>query len=90
MPRPSYTFHCTKETPFRRGCVVDGTSVLHSESFRSHRDGHRRCAWCDSDLGQDFERGWEKQEREEAARKAVQESKAKGRRPNRREPQAEA
>ena len=67
----SYAFHCTRETPFRGHGVRDGVAVLHQKSFPTGQ-GRRRCEVCNTDLGVDFERQWERDKRvaDEAQAKA--------------------
>lgn len=67
----SYAFHCTRETPYRGHGVNDGTAVLHQHSSCTG-GGRRRCDVCNTDLGLDFERQWERDKRvaDEAQAKA--------------------
>lgn len=70
-----YTFHCTKETPYRGG-LRDDVSVLHSEAHQAFSNGRRTCRHCHADLGLNFERSWERENRINEA-KAVSADSAK-------------
>lgn len=61
--RRPYTYHCTKETPYRGGGLRDDVSILHSEAHQAFSNGRRTCRWCHADLGLNFERSWEREQR---------------------------
>lgn len=71
-PLVSTVFHCTKLTPYKGYGLRDGSLVLHSNGFS--RNGHRHCVHCGTDLGVDYERRWEKTEREEGDRRVAAEA----------------
>ncbi len=65
-----YTFHCTEKTPFRGGLRPD-VSVLHESAHQAFSNGRRTCRWCHADLGLNFERSWEREERMAKARESL-------------------
>lgn len=65
-----YTFHCTEKTPYRGG-LRDDVSVLHSSAHQSFSNSKRTCKWCHADLGTNFERSWERDERQSKARETA-------------------
>lgn len=69
----NYVFRCDKTNPFRGLGLKPGASVLHASAHVNHRTNHRVCDVCGTDLGLDYERGWEKKDREESARRAAAE-----------------
>lgn len=69
----SNVFHCTPTSPFKGVGLKEGASVLHAHAHLNLRTGHRICDVCHTDLGKDYERGWQREERLEQARRAAAE-----------------
>lgn len=63
-----YSFHCTKETPYRGHGLRDDVPILHQTAYTTPH-GQRVCKYCNTNLGRDYERAWQREERLAAARK---------------------